>query len=145
MLAEAILVHGVIGYKFCWLLPYEDRNQGTPIGHESNGAVVGDHWEDMNQLIHQLGTNQDAMNILRLWLTCTTLGHEVKVLDAMNNWGLCFTWMTLCPELRGLDAMKYLGLWLTWRTTGHELKALDTMNNVGLWLTWRLQVMSLGF
>ena len=58
MLAEAILVHGVIGYKFCWLLPFEDQNKGTPTGHESNGAVVGDHWEDMNQLIHQLGTNQ---------------------------------------------------------------------------------------
>ena len=50
MLAKAILVHGVIGYKFCWLLP-EDQNQGTPaghesaetpIGHESNGAVAGD-------------------------------------------------------------------------------------------------------
>ena len=24
MLAEAILVHGEIGYKFCWLLPFED-------------------------------------------------------------------------------------------------------------------------
>ena len=31
MLAEAILVHGEIGYKFCWLLPSEDRNQGTPV------------------------------------------------------------------------------------------------------------------
>ena len=31
MLAEAILVHGDIGYKFCWLLPSEDRNQGTPV------------------------------------------------------------------------------------------------------------------
>ena len=31
MLVEAILVHGVIGYKFCWLLPSEDRNQGTPV------------------------------------------------------------------------------------------------------------------
>ena len=57
MLAKAILVHGVIGYKFCWLLPSEDNNQGIPAGHESNGAVAGDHWEDMNQLIHQLGTN----------------------------------------------------------------------------------------
>ena len=32
----ATLVHGVIGYKFCWLLPLEN----------------------MNQLIHQVGTNQ---------------------------------------------------------------------------------------
>ena len=57
MLAKAILVHGVIGYKFCWLLPFEDHNQGTPAGQESNGTTVSDHWEDMNQLRHQLGTN----------------------------------------------------------------------------------------
>ena len=36
MLAEAIPVHGDIGYKFCWLLPSQDQNQGilvdwTPI------------------------------------------------------------------------------------------------------------------
>ena len=57
MLAKAILVHGVIGYKFSWLLPSEDHNQGTPTGHVSNGTTVRDHWEDMNQLRHQLGTN----------------------------------------------------------------------------------------
>ena len=34
MLAEAILVHGDIGYKFCWLLLSKDQNQGTPAGHE---------------------------------------------------------------------------------------------------------------
>ena len=55
MLAKAILVHGVIGYKFCWLLPSEDHNKGAPAGHESNGTTVRDHWEDMNQLRHQLG------------------------------------------------------------------------------------------
>ena len=45
----ATLVNGVIGYKFCWLLP-EDQNQetpghelaDTPTRHESNGVVVGD-------------------------------------------------------------------------------------------------------
>ena len=42
MLAKAILAHGDIGYKFCWLLPFEDQNQGTPIGNESNGAAAGD-------------------------------------------------------------------------------------------------------
>ena len=57
MLAKAILVHGVIGHKFCWLLPSEDYNRGTPTGHESNGTTVRDHWEDMNELRHQLGTN----------------------------------------------------------------------------------------
>ena len=31
MLAEAILVHGDIGYKFCWLLLSKDQNQGTPV------------------------------------------------------------------------------------------------------------------
>ena len=63
MIAEAILVHGVIGYKFCWLLPSEDHKKGTPAGHESNGTIVKDHWEDMNQLRHQLGTNHKWKNI----------------------------------------------------------------------------------
>ena len=40
MLAKAILVHGVIGYKFCWLLP-KDHNQGTPAGHESAETPIG--------------------------------------------------------------------------------------------------------
>ena len=40
MLAKAILVHGVIGYKFCWLL-HKDQNQGTPAGHESAETLIG--------------------------------------------------------------------------------------------------------
>ena len=36
MLAKAIVVHGVICYKFCWLLPSGDQNQGTPTGHENH-------------------------------------------------------------------------------------------------------------
>ena len=47
MLAKAILVHGVIGYKFCWLLP-EDQNQGTPAGHESAETPIG------NESLHVL-------------------------------------------------------------------------------------------
>ena len=53
-------MHGDIGYKFCWLLLYEDHNQGTPAGHESNGTIIKDHWEDMNQLRHQLGMNHKS-------------------------------------------------------------------------------------
>ena len=64
MLAKAILVHGVIGYKFCWLLPSEDHNQRTSVGHESNGTTVRDHWEDMNQLWHQLRTNQYVRELI---------------------------------------------------------------------------------
>ena len=41
MLAEAILVHGVIGYKFFLLLPFEDQNQGTLAGHESAETPIG--------------------------------------------------------------------------------------------------------
>ena len=66
MLAKAILEHGVIGYKFCWLLP-EDQNQGTPAGHESNGTTVRDHWEDMNQLRHQLGTNHCMLKSMSIY------------------------------------------------------------------------------
>ena len=34
-------MHGDIGYKFCWLLPSEDHNQGTPAGHESVETPIG--------------------------------------------------------------------------------------------------------
>ena len=92
MLAEAILVHGVRGYKFCWLLPPEDQNQGIPVGHESNGTVVGDHWEDMNQLIHQLGTNQKpdktmTLPIIQEW---STLKMKLNNRDR-SNWVLIVT------------------------------------------------------
>ena len=63
MLAKAILVHGVIGYKFCWLL-LEDQNQRapaghesaeTPIGNESNGAAAGNgatlQWYDLSEYL----------------------------------------------------------------------------------------------
>ena len=33
MLAEAILVHGDIGYKFRGLLPSKDQNQGTSLSY----------------------------------------------------------------------------------------------------------------
>ena len=79
MLAKAILVHGVIGYKFCWLLP-EDQNQGTPAGHESNGTTVRDHWEDMNQLRHQLGT-------YHLWLRNFILG--LAIVDTIEKQLYC--------------------------------------------------------
>ena len=58
LLAKTILVHDEMGYKFCWLLPSEDWIRRHQLGTESNGTVVGDHWEDMNQLVHQLGMNQ---------------------------------------------------------------------------------------
>ena len=36
MLAEAILVHGEIGYKFCWLLPSEDWIRRHQLGTRIN-------------------------------------------------------------------------------------------------------------
>ena len=36
-------MHGVIGYKFCWLLPSEDHTQGIPAGHESAETPIGTH------------------------------------------------------------------------------------------------------
>ena len=36
-------MHGDIGYKFCWLLPSEDHNQGTPAGHESTETPIRNH------------------------------------------------------------------------------------------------------
>ena len=62
----ATLVYGVIGYKFCWLLPQgapvEHESAETPIGHESNGAVAGDRTS--NQMVPLplplLGMNHDS-------------------------------------------------------------------------------------
>ena len=34
---SAILVHGDIDYKFCWLLPFEDQTHDTPIRNELTG------------------------------------------------------------------------------------------------------------
>ena len=130
MLAKAILVHGVIGYKFCWLLP-EDHNQGTPTGHESNGTIVGDHWEDMNQLIHQLGMNQMALWKFHrpceihgsFYLGCeishtlwTNFAHPVKIKHHTNSFRTLYEifvehaknlahltpFRMLCKNLRGL-------------------------------------------
>ena len=36
-------MHGVIGYKFCWLLPSEDHTQGIPTEHESDETPIGTH------------------------------------------------------------------------------------------------------
>ena len=47
-------MHGDIGYKFCWLLPFEDQTHDTPIGNES--------W---NQLRN--GAWAAKMGFLRLW------------------------------------------------------------------------------
>ena len=83
MLAKAILVHGVIGYKFCWLLP-EDQNQGTPAGHESNDTTVRDHWEDMNQLRHQLGMNHTLLRSNQCVLICLPNRLSDSALNSMN-------------------------------------------------------------
>ena len=56
MLAKAILVHGVIGYKFCWLLPFENHNQGIPAGHESAKTPIGN--ESMVILLFPFGTKK---------------------------------------------------------------------------------------
>ena len=57
MLAEAILIHGDIGYEFFLLLPSEDQNQGTPIGNEQL-RVVDDMIESRSCELKPL----DAMN-----------------------------------------------------------------------------------
>ena len=34
-------MYGDIGYKFCWLLPFEDQNHDTSIGNESRAHLSG--------------------------------------------------------------------------------------------------------
>ena len=47
-------MHGDIGYKFCWLLPSEDHNQGTPAGHESVETPIGN---ESNGAVAREGAN----------------------------------------------------------------------------------------
>ena len=137
MLAKAILVHGVIGYKFCWLLPSEDHDQGIPTRHESVETPIGNEslitWVT---LVHELKA-LDAINSFRLWLTWMCLCCELKALGSMNNFGLWLIWMTLSLQVKALDVMNNSGLWLTWTTLSHELQTLCTMNNSGLLMTWK--------
>ena len=57
MLAKAILVHGVIGYKFCWLL-LEDQNQGTPAGYMNNFGL----WAQVSRFYEQRKVVVDMKN-----------------------------------------------------------------------------------
>ena len=118
MLAKAILVHGVIGYKFCWLLPSEDHNQGTPNEHESNGTIVRDYWEDMNQLRHQLGTYQATRQPMRCCNSFLLFGVSVSrttftwaKLTSIPLWVTInhrnFLALTLNAYLAGLSFMLY--------------------------------------
>ena len=57
MLAKAILVHGDIGYKFCWLLPSEDQNQGTPVDWTPiNRTYTSWTWNQMASLSGKVPT-----------------------------------------------------------------------------------------
>ena len=94
MLAKAILVHGVIGYKFCWLLP-DDKNQGTPAGHESNGTTVRDHWEDMNHLRQQLGTYHLDIAMLLLLGDTSPMFRFVSATFGLPGLGVWW-WMIWC-------------------------------------------------
>ena len=49
---------------------------------------------------------------LGLWMTLTTLGHELSALDTMDISELWLIGMTLGRKLRALDAMKNSGLWM---------------------------------
>ena len=85
------------------------------------------------------------MNNLRLWMTWTTLGHELNALNVLNNSRLWLTWMNLGHELRTPDAMNNSETWMTWTTPCGELRALDAMKSSKLWMIWTTRIpMSLG-
>ena len=82
MLAEVILVHGEIGYKFCWLFPFEDRNQGTPID-----------WAPINR-------------------TYTSWARKsIKIKEELNTWWTALWWNQSCFANSGLLTMKTLKVW----------------------------------
>ena len=51
-------------------------------------------------------------NILRLWLTWTTIGRAFKALNVVNSSRLSMIWATLGLQLRALDTMSSTRLWL---------------------------------
>ena len=58
----ATLVHGVIGYKFCWLLP-ENHNQGIPTGDESAKTPIGNESLCQSIFVHFKNLVENHFNI----------------------------------------------------------------------------------
>ena len=89
MLAKAILVHGVIGYKFCWLLP-EDQNQGTPAGHESAETPIGN---ESSRLLAQGSRCYEQiwamveMNYSESWAQGSYFYEQLRAVNDMKDYG----------------------------------------------------------
>ena len=109
MLAEAILVHGVIGYKFCWLLP-EDQNQGTPAGHESAKTPIGN--ESLKVVVD--------MNDSELWAQGFRCYEQIMIFNDMNY---SRSWVQ-APK-----SMNNSSLWMICMIPHHVLKSLYAMKN----------------
>ena len=66
--------------------------------------------DDMNDLGSWTKGYIYATNILGLWLTWTTPGHELRALDAKNSLGFSMTCDTLDRELKDLVVINYFGM-----------------------------------
>ena len=87
-------MHGDIGYKFCWLLPFEDQTH-TPLGHESPSRELKalDAWKlkVVGDMSYSRSWAYDSRSYkeLRVLEDMKELGsHELRPLYAMNNSGL---------------------------------------------------------
>ena len=132
MLAEAILVHGVIGYKFCWLLP-EDQNQGTPAGHESAKTPIGN--ESLKVVVDMKSPScelkaLDAMNKSWFSMTWTTLGHEFKPLNL---------WTTQVYGWYAWFRIMCLSLYMQWKTKSCWWHERLSINSLRLWMLWTVK------
>ena len=88
MLAKAILVHGVIGYKFCWLLPFVDQNQGT-------------NWA-WNQMAPLSGT------IERTWINWDTNWERIKCLFKRHLIKIQFFGIVKCVSWRDIFSLNLI-------------------------------------
>ena len=78
-------------------------------------------WKTLNQELKVVDDMNDSgfwskgyryYNILRLWLTWTTIGRAFKALNVVNSSRLSMIWATLGLQLRALDTMSSTRLWL---------------------------------
>ena len=107
-------MHGDIGYKFCWLLPSEDHNQGTPAGHESNGTIVRDHWEDIaSRALSWKPRVAHLIHIPELFLASRALSWRYDVVYVNNNLYLFIQSKDLSLWPKGVYVIHYPKLFIT--------------------------------
>ena len=127
----ATLVHGVIGYKFCWLLP-EDQNQGIPAGHESAETPIGNESCNNKSFKWAHGKTLDFLSMDRLWVRLKKFMHGMFVLT-IN------TIETPCPGMNIVfNRMDSLHLTIWWNHIDLHFDIKDYYNVICIMFMYRL-------